>query len=73
MPKHASKGPTAGISALSAITALPASHSEQFRCELCQASFMSGVQYQQHMQSAVHRKAMEKAEAERMRAQQLQQ
>ncbi|MEW5304005.1 MAG: hypothetical protein WDW38_003195 [Sanguina aurantia] len=63
---------SAAVSALAAITAAAALHvPDLFRCELCQASFTSEPQHQQHLAGPVHRKAEEKVAAERARRERL--
>ncbi|KAG2498472.1 hypothetical protein HYH03_003725 [Edaphochlamys debaryana] len=42
---------------------------EVFRCDLCQATFPSQAQYQQHVAGPVHRKAVEKQTQEALAAQ----
>ncbi|GLI66153.1 hypothetical protein VaNZ11_009834 [Volvox africanus] len=71
--KRAALGGGAGHSAalvkLSEISALVNRPAEVFRCELCNASFPSQAQHQQHLAGPVHRKALDKLSEQQLTAQ----
>lgn len=61
-PLKAAQQAYAAVMAAAALTPQPVS-----RCELCQASFVTEAQLQQHLDGPVHRKAVEKAAKEAAR------
>jgi len=63
----------ASLASLAAISALPAVQQEVIRCELCQANFLTDASWKQHIEGPVHRKALERQEAERVRHERMRQ
>ncbi|KAJ9529728.1 hypothetical protein QJQ45_014506 [Haematococcus lacustris] len=70
-PQHTHAQPAQGHSAVAALNVISAADASlsapSFSCELCKATFLTHVQHQQHLQSAVHRKALDKQAAEQAR------
>ncbi|KAL6751040.1 hypothetical protein V8C86DRAFT_2440332 [Haematococcus lacustris] len=70
-PQHTHPQPAQGHSAVAALNVISAADASlsapSFSCELCKATFLTHVQHQQHLQSAVHRKALDKQAAEQAR------
>ena len=60
-------GDVAALTAISATSQVP----QKIDCELCRATFTSETLYRQHINSTVHRKAIEKLDAELARKQRM--
>lgn len=67
--KRQATGGLSQVQKLSEISAQLSRPVEVFRCDLCQATFPSQVQYAQHVAGPVHRRAVDRQQQEQLAAQ----